>query len=173
MGKITLDNVNNYDFSFLAEENDLDIEKALIRGNTYHYEDKTDNELKSIFENYDDKKVFTKELNTKLKEYRDLRVKDVVSFRGVEAINDPDTANKMHQIIKMLEIKNDPEFTIGWKGPNQWHEVTLSTFKGLFVQGGLWEQKVWAAYEYVIKRHENTAYKNWESAKADFDERLA
>src|SRR5690606_7336132 len=95
--------------------------------------------------------LFEDSFKENLKQYREEAMSIIVTYNGIEARNDADTRANVINIINYMMVENDPELTINWKGPNQWHEgVTIADFMGLAKLGGAWVQKAFNAEKTII-----------------------
>lgn len=118
-------------------------------------------------------KKYTKDVFTsEIKQYRDEYITSEVSFNGVYAINNEETKKKVNEILTFYGLIGMPTTPIDWKGPRGYQSAVKSTFEGLYIQGGLREQRGFTAEKKTLDRHEDSPFKTLAEAKEYFNDKI-
>lgn len=95
----------------------------------------------------------------------------LVTFQGIPARGDKSTRSAIAETIQFwqeLDPGQAPE-TIDWEGPDDFHEISLSTLIGLGKQIGFHRQKTFTVKKAVIDQINAGTITTIEEAKAAFD----
>jgi len=97
------------------------------------------------------------------------------TFQGITVLGDDQTRTAIAETVQFWQ-KLDPEDapdTIDWEGPEDFHQISLSTLIGLGEAIGFQRQKSFSVKKAVLTKIEDGTITTIERAKAAFDQGMA